>query len=397
MARAIILIINKNIYMKLNIYFFLTLLLFSCKNSDNASIEDAIQVVTKEVRMDEEGFLILGGQAKGEAANKALPAGVVWSTLTSVSKDNYEGREGGGNTPIGDFEYKSKSSFTPNTTYYFRAFVETSKGVVYGNLITYKTGNIIETLDPIDISTVDATLIGKSNSPAGSTSYSGFAYGKNPNPTVDDNSTTQVFTFGMQTFRVSLSGLTRNTEYYIRAFTRIGNKYYYGDEKKIKTAGYFGPAGGIVAYDKGVKTDGWRYLEISIKDVGRNYASTGFYRFGAVWSDKNTYLAGTSEKMGDGLKNTNFIISRVPGESAAKFCANHSANGYSDWFLPSKDEAVAIITSLYKGGMSLNSGLETWTSSEISSTLAYFVYATGNKAVSSPKYGDDITYPVRRY
>ncbi|HFK5502409.1 TPA: hypothetical protein ACG0AG_001092 [Elizabethkingia anophelis] len=383
--------------MKLNIYFFLILLLFSCKNSDTASIEEAIQITTKEVRIDEDGFLIVGGQAKGEAINKVLPAGVVWSTLTSVSKDNNEGSEGGGNTTIGYFEYKSKSSFNPNTTYYFRAFVETAKGIIYGNLVTYKTGNIIETLDPVNISTVDVTLVGRSNRPAESSSYAGFVYGKASNPTVNDNATPEIFTFGKQEFKFNLSGLARNTDYYVKAFTRIGNKYYYGDEKKIKTAGYFGPAGGIVAYDKGVKTDGWRYLEISIKDVGRNYASTGFYRFGSVWSDKSTYLAGTSEKMGDGLKNTNFIISRIPGESAAKFCASHSANGYSDWFLPSKDEAVTIITSLYKGGMSLKSGLETWTSSEISSSLAYFVYATGDKAVSSPKYGDDITYPVRRY
>lgn len=123
------------------------LLLFSCKNSDTASIEEAIQITTKEVRIDEDGFLIVGGQAKGEAINKVFPAGVVWSTLTSVSKDNNEGSEGGGNTTIGDFEYKSKSSFNPNTTYYFRAFVETAKGIIYGNLVTYKTGNIIETLD----------------------------------------------------------------------------------------------------------------------------------------------------------------------------------------------------------------------------------------------------------
>lgn len=118
-------------------------------------------------------------------------------------------------------------------------------------------------------------------------------------------------------------------------------------------------------------------------------------RFGAAWSETNNYIAGTSEKMGEGPNNTNFIISKISGGTAAKFCKQYSVNGYSDWFLPSKAEAEAIFTSIRKGGMYLNSGLVSWTSSEINSNEAYLIYGDGS--TSGQKYADYKTYPVRRY
>jgi hypothetical protein len=99
--------------------------------------------------------------------------------------------------------------------------------------------------------------------------------------------------------------------------------------------------------------------------------------------------------MGDGPSNTDFIVSKVAGKSAAKYCADYSVNGYSDWFLPSKEEAEAILKSLSKGGMSLNSGLNTWTSSEVNSGQAFYVYDYSSSALQ--KQADRDTYPVRRY
>jgi hypothetical protein len=129
-------------------------------------------------------------------------------------------------------------------------------------VVSYKYRNVIETLDPTEITTVSATLNGKYYQPLGNLSYAGFVYATHSEPTIFDSSTASAATLGTMNFKVQLTGLTRNTEYYIRSYTKIDNRYYYGEEKKIKTAGYFGPAGGIVAYDKGVTTDGWRYLEI---------------------------------------------------------------------------------------------------------------------------------------
>lgn len=385
--------------MKTYFILVLSLFLFSCSTSSEEAMQESLpQLTTKEISIDNEGFLKLGGKITNNGGSQISKVGVIWSTNSNVSLENYDSKDKEETFSSNeDFEIRSKKVFLPNTTYYFRAFAQNNKGTALGNVVSYKYGNIVETLDPTEITTVSATLNGKFNQPSGNLSYAGFVYATHTEPTIYDNATSTVASLGTMNFKVQLSGLIRNTQYYIRSYFKIDNKYYYGDEKKIKTVGYFGPAGGIVAYDKGVLTDGWRYLEISNKDVGRNYATSGFYRFGAVWSTSPaSYLAGTSEKMGDGLNNTNFIVSKLSGESAAKFCADYSVNGFSDWFLPSKEEAVAIITSLYKGGMSLQSGLSTWTSSEIDTQQAFFINSPGS-ASGYQKIGDNRTYPVRRY
>lgn len=221
-------------------------------------------------------------------------------------------------------------------------------------------------------------------------------YATHQDPTISDNATQSVGVLGTANYKVELKGLVRNTEYYIRSYTKIKDRYYYGEQKKIKTVGYFGPAGGIVAYDKGVTSDGWRYLEINLKSIGKYYSDVGNTYLQSKWTlSPFTYLAGTSEKMGEDINNTNFIISKIPGESAAKFCKQYSVGGFADWFLPSKEEAVTILKSLSQGGMSLNNGLTTWTSSEIDTQSAYLVYF--GSLSEGPKFGAHPTYPVRRY
>ena len=385
--------------MKTIYLFLLSIFLISCSSSASEEVfeETLAQLSTKEVSLDADGLLKIGGKISNNGGSKIVRTGVIWSTSSNVSLENF----GGENiediySSDEDFNFLTKKVFTPNTVYYFRAFAQNNKGTALGNVVTYKYGNVIETLDPSAITTVEATLNGRFLQPQGNLSYAGFVYSTSPEPTINDKSVSAIGVIGTMNYSVKLQGLTRNTEYYIRSYTKINDKYYYGEQKKLKTTGYFGPAGGIVAYDKGNSSDGWRYLEISNKDVGRNYATSPFTRFGAAWCNSPvSYIAGTSEKMGDGLSNTDFIISKISGESAAKFCKQFSQNGFADWFLPSKEEAIAILESLEKGGMSLNSGLKTWSSSEVDAQQAYYIYPSG--ASATQKIGDNITYPVRRY
>jgi hypothetical protein len=94
--------------------------------------------------------------------------------------------------------------------------------------------------------------------------------------------------------------------------------------------GQIGPAGGIVFYDKGQYSEGWRYLE----------AAPPSMEFSAEWSSQRVIVDGTDDKIGSGKYNTMLIVNTlaVSGETethAAKLCQDMVVNGYADWFLPS--------------------------------------------------------------
>jgi len=84
-----------------------------------------------------------------------------------------------------------------------------------------------------------------------------------------------------------------------------------------------GPAGGIVFYDKGFASDGWRYLD----------AAPAGTEFTADWGWYETNVAGTGTEVGSGRRNTRLIAAALgANESAARLCANLNVNGYADWF-----------------------------------------------------------------
>lgn len=124
-----------------------------------------------------------------------------------------------------------------------------------------------------------------------------------------------------------------------------------------------GPAGGIVFYDKGSYTDGWRYLEAAPADQGY-----------AEWADQDTRVGGTRTRIGSGSANTREIVAQA-GESlvsgdaagcAAKLCNDLVLGGYDDWFLPSKDELDLMYTRKSSIGGFNTDGLWSryWSSSE---------------------------------
>ena len=122
--------------------------------------------------------------------------------------------------------------------------------------------------------------------------------------------------------------------------------------------GTSGPAGGIIFYDKGSYSDGWRYLEAAPSDQGD----------WVEWGEYGTSVGGTSTAIGSGKSNTAKIVTALgTGNYAARLCYDFELGGYDDWFLPSKDE----LNELYKqkdtvGGFA---SVSYWSSSEDSSYI----------------------------
>ncbi|MCX6736538.1 MAG: hypothetical protein NTW73_00385, partial [Candidatus Parcubacteria bacterium] len=102
-----------------------------------------------------------------------------------------------------------------------------------------------------------------------------------------------------------------------------------------------GPAGGIIFYDKGYESDGWRYMEVF--QYGKVY---GFWGMAPCYGTDIPGADGTAT--GTGHQNTHDMIAAGCGNVAQKV---HGVliNGYSDWFLPSKDELNKIYVNTQSG------------------------------------------------
>jgi TolB-like protein len=105
--------------------------------------------------------------------------------------------------------------------------------------------------------------------------------------------------------------------------------------------GDFGPAGGIVFYDKGVFSNGWRYLEAAPPET----------EFIAQWGGLNTVVGSTRTGIGTGKRNTELIIEKLGYGGAAGLCSQMNFDGFTDWFLPSIDELNLMYQNLKRRGL----------------------------------------------
>lgn len=129
------------------------------------------------------------------------------------------------------------------------------------------------------------------------------------------------------------------------------------EKRTLYRIGYRGPAGGIIFYDKGRYTDGWRYLEAAPNDLGS-----------AAWGAVGKDIPGTETAVGSGRQNTQLIVARLKalGETgkAAQLCAELNINGFADWFLPSKNELDLLYRNLQQNGWGRFQSSWYWSSSQ---------------------------------
>jgi hypothetical protein len=87
------------------------------------------------------------------------------------------------------------------------------------------------------------------------------------------------------------------------------------------------------------------------------------------WNGTSSVTGATATAYGTGNANTNTIVaSQGAGNYAAKLCGDLVLGGYSDWFLPSKDELFILYTNRIVIGNFASTSY--WSSSEVSTGSA---------------------------
>ena len=217
----------------------------------------------------------------------------------------------------------------------------------------------------------------------------GVCYSINTNPTTADNITNDGN--GTGSFTSNLSGLTASTTYYVRAYATNSAGTAYGNELSFTTLASAPLAigdtyqGGIIFYLDG--------------SGGGLIAAPTDQSAGASWGCYGTIITGADgTAIGTGAQNTIDIEAGCTTPStAADICSNLVLGGYTDWFLPSKDELNLMYQNIGQGnalGLGNVGGFAVsfyWSSTENGSYAAWRQsFGSGNQGSNSKNYDNDV-------
>ena len=149
---------------------------------------------------------------------------------------------------------------------------------------------------------------------------------------------------GAADFTCQLIDLNPGTTYYAKAYFKNKKEIFWGNEVIIQTnKAQIGQVmkGGVIAY--------------ILQPGNFGYQANAQHGLIASSETKNSFskwesrpiskpVDGTRYELGTGAENTQLIIidHGFTGYYAAKICIDYNSGGYTDWFLPSKDELYRI-------------------------------------------------------
>ena len=293
--------------------------------------------------------------------------GVCWSTSANPTLANSFLQHNVSTTIFGS----ALSGLTQNTTYYVRAYATNSAGTAYGNEHSFTTLTIVI---PIVTTTAISAITSTSANSGGTLTYDGggavsawgVCWSTSANPTLANSFSQNTVSSG--SFSSVLSGLTLNTTYYVRAFASNSAGTAYGNEQIFTTTNNLFAIG--QSYQGGIVT----YIDSS--GIHGLIAAPSDFLF-APWGCYGTLISGADgTAIGTGNQNTIDIMTGCNQAGiAARLCGDLVLGGYSDWYLPSKDELNQLYVNRVAIGGFANGYY--WSSSE-----------NGNDAAWSQFFGD---------
>ena len=331
-----------------------------------------------------------GGNVTSDHGFPVTARGVCWSIVSNPTINDAHTTNG---TGMGEFN-SAISGLQNSTTYHVRAYATNSKGTAYGEDKSFTT-----TSGAITVTTSSVTGIGPSGATCGGNATvtgdnnlpitaKGVCWSTGHNPTVSGSHTNDGT--GPGTFTSTISGLTVNTLYYVRAYATNQLGTYYGDEKSFTTAvglpavttteptlsGVTVTTGGNVTSDGGytVTARGICYGPLPNPDLTSTYqhttdgTGTGYFsstfslpggsgRYyirayatnanGTVYGEQKSIIQPYDELPTFQFNGNNYRVAPEANNvlywtDANTYCENLTFYGYSDWRLPTKEELLQM-------------------------------------------------------
>ncbi len=182
-----------------------------------------------------------GGNVISDGGDIVTARGICWSTSQNPMLNDSHTEEG---TGTGYFS-SNITGLTAGTTYYVRAYATNSAGTAYGQETFFTAlANLpeVSTSSVTNITFTTATCGGQVTGTGGLiVTARGVCWSTSHNPTTNDNYTTNGT--GLGVFSSTLTGLSSNTTYYVRAYATNNAGTAYGSEMSFTTEEIIIPEG----------------------------------------------------------------------------------------------------------------------------------------------------------
>lgn len=281
------------------------------------------------------GLLVYNTATAGTPPNNVIPGYYYWNGTLWISLTIPQGTNPGDMIYWGGMQWVIVSSGSPGQILQLSlANTPAWSGNAYSGLSTAAISSK---------TAVSAISGGNITSDGGSgVTARGVCWSKSPNPTLANSKTSDGT--GTGEFASSITGLELFTMYYVRAYATNSVGTSYGNEISFKTQGLpIGSTyqGGKIFYILQPGDPGF------VADQEHGFiAAPGDQSTGIAWYSAGLVTGATATALGTGSANTNTIVaSQGAGSYAARLCYDLESGGYTDWYLPGKDELHKLYLS----------------------------------------------------
>ena len=381
-------------------------------------------VITSPISNISDNKAISGGKVTFGGRLNITARGVCWAKTKNPTINGDHTKDG-----TGEGEFTSQiTGLEGGELYYVRAYATNEMGTAYGEELTLTTITGLPTVTTNNVTNITATTATCGGNVAAGSGYSitsrGVCWSRTTaTPTTNDSHTSEIGSTG--SFTSTIIGLERNTTYYVRAYAVNQKGISYGETKTFTTllglptvkttpitvSNSLLISGGNVTDDGGspVTARGVCYGQYPHPDLSSTYkhtsdgTGTGYYTSTIGSFSGNIYVRayatnanGTSygqEYTANAsymllptfvFNGTTYKVAPDPSitmtlDNAKTYCKGLELYGYSDWYLPTKDELYQMF--LLKNSIGGFTTTNYWSSSydSYSYNIYYFVsFDTGH-------------------